>query len=185
MRPYEMLTGARAFKGEDVSDTLAFILTQQPDWDALPATTPAAIRRLLRRCLEKDRKRRLADAADARLEIDEACTSPADHSIVSGPPIRPSVSRHALPVAVAAIVASAITGIVVGRGVRPSSTSETPIRFTIPLPEQQRLGTGRPILAISPDGTKVVIAENEQLYLRSLSESETRPIPGSQIAEPR
>src|SRR5262249_42225302 len=69
---YEMLTGKRAFNGDDVSETLAFVLTQQPDWDALPSTTPIAIRRVLRRCLEKDRKRRLADASDARLEIDDA-----------------------------------------------------------------------------------------------------------------
>jgi serine/threonine protein kinase len=63
---YEMVTGRRAFSGEDVAETLAHILTKEPDWTALPASTPAPIRRLLRRCLEKDRRRRLADAADAR-----------------------------------------------------------------------------------------------------------------------
>ena len=74
---YEMLTGQRAFKGEDVSDTLAFILTREPDWTTLPADTPPLIRRLLRRCLEKERKRRLDSAADARLEIEEAMTAPS------------------------------------------------------------------------------------------------------------
>ena len=74
---YEMLTGKRPFDGDDVSDTLAAVLRGEPDWQALPAETPTAIRRLLRRCLEKDRKRRLADAADARLETDDALTSPA------------------------------------------------------------------------------------------------------------
>jgi serine/threonine protein kinase len=69
---YELLTGARAFGGEEVSDTLAFVLTKEPDWAALPPNTPTPIRRLLSRCLEKDRRRRLADIADARLEIDEA-----------------------------------------------------------------------------------------------------------------
>src|SRR5437867_8009829 len=59
---YELLTGRRAFTGEGVSDTLAHVLMTEPDWTALPATTPASIRRLLRRCLAKDRKRRLADA---------------------------------------------------------------------------------------------------------------------------
>ncbi len=73
---YEMLTGARAFAGDDVSDTLAAVLRVEPDWRTLPSETPASIRRLLRRCLEKDRKRRLSDAADARLEIDEALTMP-------------------------------------------------------------------------------------------------------------
>ena len=69
---YEMLTGRRAFDAEDTSDTLALVLTKEPDWAALPASTPAAIRRLLRRCLARDPKRRLPDIAVARLEIDEA-----------------------------------------------------------------------------------------------------------------
>ena len=68
----EMLTGKRAFSGEDVADTLAFVLTKAPEWSALPAATPAAIRRLLRRALDKDRRRRLADASNLRLEIDDA-----------------------------------------------------------------------------------------------------------------
>ena len=67
---YEMLTGRRAFEGEDVSDTLAFILTREPDWNALPANTPAPVRRLLRRSLQKDRSRRSESAADSRLEIE-------------------------------------------------------------------------------------------------------------------
>src|SRR5258708_908267 len=58
---YEMLSGKRAFEGEDVSDSLAFIITRDPDWTALPSDTPASIRRLLHRTFEKDRKRRLAD----------------------------------------------------------------------------------------------------------------------------
>ena len=57
---FEMLTGARAFPGEDISDTLAAVLRGEPDWRTLPPETPAPIRRLLRRCLEKDRKRRLS-----------------------------------------------------------------------------------------------------------------------------
>src|SRR4029077_11140102 len=67
-----MLTGLRPFGGDDVTETIAAVVRADPDWSKLRADTPAAIRRLLRRCLEKDRMRRLADAADARLEIDEA-----------------------------------------------------------------------------------------------------------------
>ena len=81
-----MLTGQRAFKGEDVSDTLAFILTREPDWTALPADTPPLIRRLLRRCLEKERNRRLDSAADARLEIEEALTGPSAVEAAAAPP---------------------------------------------------------------------------------------------------
>ena len=71
---YEMLTGTRLFEGASISDTLAHVLTKEPNWTDLPLNTPPPIRTLLRRCLEKDRKRRLADAADARLEIEEALT---------------------------------------------------------------------------------------------------------------
>ncbi len=68
----EMLTGRPVFAGETVSHVLAAVLKSAPDWTTLPADTPASIRTLLRRCLEKDRRHRLADAADARLEIEEA-----------------------------------------------------------------------------------------------------------------
>jgi eukaryotic-like serine/threonine-protein kinase len=69
---YEMSTGKRAFEGEDVSDTLASVLAREPDWTALPTTVAPAIRTLLRRCLEKDRRKRVADISTARFAIDEA-----------------------------------------------------------------------------------------------------------------
>src|SRR5262249_30798861 len=77
---YECLTGRHAFGGETVSDTLAAVLTAEPDWSALPAEAPPRLRDLLKRCLRKDPGRRLHDIADARLEIDEALEEPA------GPP---------------------------------------------------------------------------------------------------
>ena len=73
---YEMLTGKRAFEGEDVSDTLGLILTRAPDWTKLPANTPSSIRTLVRRCLEKDRKRRLAD-------IDDRLADPQDRALLA------------------------------------------------------------------------------------------------------
>ncbi len=69
---YEMLSGRRSFGGDTVTDCLAAIVEREPDWTALPRATPPSIRRLLRHCLEKDPERRLRDAADARLEIEEA-----------------------------------------------------------------------------------------------------------------
>jgi len=82
---YEMLTARQAFIGETVSDTLAAILRGEPDWSALPAETPEAARRLLRRCLEKDPRQRLRDASDARLELAEArrAPSPASAALVA------------------------------------------------------------------------------------------------------
>ena len=68
---FEMLRGKRAFAGEDVTDTLAFIITKELDWNALPIETPPSLRRLLRRCLEKNLRRRLHDIGDARLEIED------------------------------------------------------------------------------------------------------------------
>ena len=67
---FEMLTGRRPFDGETSSDTIAAILTREPDWTALPAATPARLRGLLQRCLEKDPKRRLRDIGEARIEIE-------------------------------------------------------------------------------------------------------------------
>ena len=64
---YEMLSGRRAFDGETVTDTLAAIIDREPDWTALPAAVPASVRHLLRRCLDKDPKRRLRDIGDARV----------------------------------------------------------------------------------------------------------------------
>ena len=67
---YEMLTGKRAFPGESVTDILAGVLRAEPDWSALPAATPPRIRKLLRRCLERDRKQRLQAIGEARIAID-------------------------------------------------------------------------------------------------------------------
>ena len=81
---YEMLAGRRVFEGDEVSDTLAAVLTKDPDWGALPADTPTAIRRLLRRCLARDRRARLPDIGSARLDIDEARTEPFSSTVDPG-----------------------------------------------------------------------------------------------------
>jgi len=75
---YEMLSGQRAFKGEDVSDTLASVLRQDVDWIALPDTTPAALRRLIARCLDRDPKRRLRDIGEARIVLDDPASQEGD-----------------------------------------------------------------------------------------------------------
>ena len=74
---YELLTGRRAFAGDSMTDTLAHVIEREPDWSALPETTPDVIRRLLERCLRKDVRQRLRDIADARMEIDDAIAAPA------------------------------------------------------------------------------------------------------------
>ena len=152
---YEMLTGRRAYAGDDIAgDTLRFILTTEPDWNALPANTPAAVRRLLRRCLHKDRKRRLADIADARLEIDDAIALP----------------REALPVvspfaAWRLLLLGAVGGLIVGAATVALVWNRRPVqlptsgvaRMVIALPPGDRLGVAldRSRLAISDDGNRV------------------------------
>ena len=78
---YEMLSGQKAFDGETVSDVLAAVIMKDPDWTALPQTTPVSIERLVRRCLVKDPKQRLRDIGDARIAIEETLTAPPSPSI--------------------------------------------------------------------------------------------------------
>jgi serine/threonine protein kinase len=84
---FEMLTGRLVFRGETVSDTIAAILQGEPNWAALPAATPRSIDRLLRRCLEKDSKRRLRDIGEARIELDETISRPT-------PPEAPAIQER-------------------------------------------------------------------------------------------
>ena len=74
---YEMLTGQRAFAAGDVSDTLAYVLTKEIDWAALPGDTPHFVRQLLHRCLERDPRQRLRDAGEARIAIETSGSGPA------------------------------------------------------------------------------------------------------------
>jgi Tol biopolymer transport system component len=83
---YEMLTGRRAFAGDSLTDTLAHVIEREPDWSAVPATTPQVVRRLIERCLRKDVRQRLRDIADARIEIDDAIAAPT-----APPGIQPAV----------------------------------------------------------------------------------------------
>ena len=82
---FEMLAGRRAFPGDTVSEAIAKILERDPDWSAMPSTTPPRIRELLRRCLTKDPKLRLRDIGDARLEIDEFSRAAIDERFVAAP----------------------------------------------------------------------------------------------------
>lgn len=91
---YELLTRKRAFEGESLTDILAAVVRSDPDWSALPEAMPASIRRLLRRCLEKDSKRRLPDIGVARLEIEDAAVSSSTEAIGVAP--RPPTRRNAM-----------------------------------------------------------------------------------------
>ena len=91
---YEMLTGRRPFDGEDVTDVLVAVLSRDPNWTALPAGVPASIRALLRRCLERDRRKRVADVAAALFTLDEHASLSAPAATVVTPPSRRSLWRR-------------------------------------------------------------------------------------------
>ena len=182
---YEMLTGRRAFEGEDVSDTLAFILTKEPDWTALPATAPAPLRKLLRRCLEKDRKRRLADAADARLEIDEALTAPSIEASIPGS-LHPSTLANlstpsrVLPWAVASALGLGLAVVLLlWAPWREAPPTQLSVRFQIPPP-----GTSAAeMFTLSADGRHLAFIANtggpNQLWLRDMEVLDSRALAGT------
>jgi hypothetical protein len=150
----EMLTGRPVFSGETVSHVLAAVLKDEPDWTTLPANTHAAIRRLLRRCLEKDRKRRLDSAADAQLEIDEAfATPPADVSLT----VPAAWRRERLAWATAVAATTVALGISLFVFTRPTPQPGTVIRFQVSPPSGTRMtyGPASPHQAVSPDGRHV------------------------------
>jgi Tol biopolymer transport system component len=138
---FEMLTGRSVFAGETTSHVLAAVLTAEPDWATLPAETPAPIRKLLRRCLEKDRKRRLESAADARLEIDDVLTAPPVE-VSSRVRQQPAWQNWAIAVGVlTAVIASVATAVMNRR-----QPAVRPMHFAIPVRGEVTQ------LAISSDG---------------------------------
>ena len=182
---YEMLTGKRAFEGDDISYTLANILKSEPAWGALPADTPLSIRRVLRRCLEKDPRRRTHDIADARLDLDEK-EAPAAVTPPAAKPRFASVERIMW-----ALLVATLAGLV-AYGVRRESPAPQVVRFQIEPPEGGFFGASDGIgrldgtsgAAISPDGTQLVFLGNRkdektQLWIRRLDSFTSRPLVGT------
>jgi len=174
---YEMLTGRRAFPGDSASEILASVLKTEPDWHHLPAG-PEALRRLLRRCLEKDQKRRLRDIRDARIEIDEAQAEPL--SAIAGTHASPRRGERLAWRSALALVTIVGAAIVLGRW------SAAPI--TTPLPEM-RVEINTPpttdptSLAISPDGQTLAFVATSvsqpHLWLRPFNAVSARPLPNT------
>ena len=177
---FEMLTGRHVFAGPGAALVLAAVLKSEPDWTSLPAETPEAVRRLLRRCLVKDRKRRLDSVAAGRLEIEEAMLAP---SASSGHTLRAratrSAWRRALPWAVAALFGVALVStLLVSSPWR--STSAPTTRITLLLSRDNSLAI-RNGAAISRDGRTIGFvarsSEGAPVYVRRLEEWEPRALP--------
>ena len=184
---YEMVTGRRAFEGEEISDVLAAVLRQDIDWDALPATTPPRLRRLLARCLDRDPKQRLRDIGEARVEIAKIESGALDVPGISAASAHTNAQaplwRRAIPVVLSlALAAVAAVAAWTLKPTPPPSTAVT--RFPFTLPEgQQFTSTGRQVVAIAPDGSQFVYVANYRLYLKPMSEMSSLFIQGTEIAQ--
>jgi eukaryotic-like serine/threonine-protein kinase len=183
---YEMLTGSRPFAGESNSEVISEVLKSEPDWSRLPAETPASVRRLLRRCLQKDRARRIRDIADARIELDEADSWSGEMPMASGR----SRERWLLwsVTAIAALLAIVQSVRLWTRSTTTPTPAETRLEISAPFsPAAYAGGTAVPeSLAISPDGRKVVFSAPAdgalRLWLRTFDASTARPLPGTDTA---
>ncbi|MGH9219646.1 MAG: protein kinase domain-containing protein, partial [Vicinamibacterales bacterium] len=180
---YEMVCGGRPFSGPSHSDVIAAVLDKEPDWSALPAQTPAALQRLIRRCLQKDVRRRLRDAGDARLELEEAhdpMTAPGSASKTRARPRWLAVSGL--------VIAGAALGALATLMWRPAAgIDRSEIRFSMNLPDDERLAQSElGALAMSPDGRSIVYVASRgtttQLLLRRLDAATSTPLPGTGAA---
>jgi serine/threonine-protein kinase len=178
---YEMLTGKRAFEGEDVSDTLAAVLRSEPDWTRIPRDVPLPIRTLVQGCLEKNRAVRPSEIAVARFVLASGATlSGLTGSSPVPLPVPSPLRRYAMPMAVGALLTVAIASIAWWR-FKPEVPARTVSRFIFPLAGgQQFTNAGRQLLSVSPDGTTIVYVADRRLYLRPMAELGARPIAGTE-----
>ena len=155
---YELLTGKAAFHGDDVSDILGAVLRMEPDWNHLPVAVPRKIRDLLRRCLQKDRRQRFHDAADVRIEIEDALAAPAAAEPTAAAMGTGALGRRAVLLGAGCSLAVGVVAVIAGWNLKP--TPSRPVtRTVITLPADQRLAMGEnPAVAISPDPTPPIPA---------------------------
>ena len=178
---FEMLSGKQSFKGETLTDTLASVVRGEPDWKELPKDTPARIISLIHRCLTKDPKQRLRDIGDARFEIEH---SDAPREYV-GEKVTPAGPRWRAPLAIGLLIVAALTvGMLLNRYLSARASQAQPVVrliYTIPA-NQLPSAPQRNRLAISPDGSKIVYAANERLYVRALDSLEAVELTGTEGA---
>ena len=172
---YEMLTGRRAFDGEDISDTMAAVLRAEPDWTTLPAALPPALRTFIQRCLEKDGAKRVVDAGAALFVLNDL-TAPSSLSSPAAP--GPPRSRgRMVAVAATVIVAAAVAAAGTWFAMRPDAPRIVRFDVTPPPDASLTIGPAGINLAISPDGKRIVYharhASANGLDIRSLDTGES------------
>ncbi|TDI47528.1 MAG: serine/threonine-protein kinase, partial [Acidobacteria bacterium] len=171
---YEMLTGRQLFKGEDVADTMASVMRSEPDFHALPTELHPRVLELLSRCLEKDPKKRRRDIGDLRADLERPLE-----------PLPMETHERRRPAWLAVVGVALLMGVtaMVTWNLKPERPRRIQ-RFEIALPEGDIFGQAarRHIVALSPQGTHLVYAANEQLHLRTLDQAEVVPIRGTEGA---
>jgi serine/threonine-protein kinase len=193
---YELLTGRQTFHKATFTDTIVAVLEREPDWQALAPTTPTAVRALLQRCLQKDKDRRFRDIGDARIEIEEALseTSAPTHDL-SETKATARVSKGGSSVRQRRVILAGVICVIVvvgllilaGLNLKRSPVPLAVSRFTITLPAGQQLDLQFPLLAISPDGTRLAyVARNgnspAQIYIRAMDSLDAKALPGTEGA---
>ncbi len=180
---YEMLTGRVAFKGDTVSDTIGAILRAEPEWDALPPSTPAHVRLLLQRCLDKDSKRRLRDIGDARIELDQpdsrigsaVLESDAQRAlsgaVAVGVPV-PNVPKDGPPVRRRGYLVSGLMGLTLvlvagAAGALYVGKRSTPVTVPSEYVQLTNFTDGAVAPSLSPDGTMVTFIRGGESFLSS------------------
>jgi serine/threonine-protein kinase len=196
---FEMLAGRRAFEGEDITDTLAAIVRGEPDWTALPATTPPALRTLIERCVVKDRAQRLPDMSVVRYILSDPSTMssarPVSASVIvpaDRDAVQPTARRRefSLPIA-AALVAAAVLATLGIQQLLPARGAAAPTdgmsRFTIVLPPgDEVVTTNMAPLALAPNGRAMAYVGlrdgRQQLFVREFDQPDVRLLPGTEGA---
>jgi serine/threonine-protein kinase len=182
---YEMLTGRRAFEGDDVSDTLAAVLRGEPDWSALPPDLPSALRTLIRRAVQKDPKRRLPDIGVTRLEIDEVIASPVTE-LSPASVIVATRSRFGWRTALWSLAAALGGGLAAGAGtwMRLAPAPPPVLRVNLMPADGSAVGNVTPFsdVAVTPDGNHVIYGtgsrETLQIFVRGLDQLDATPLKG-------
>ena len=175
---YEMLTGHRPFGGDSVTEVMAAVIRDTPDLDALPAATPLALRRLLRRCLAKEPRKRLRDMGDVGVELDEALnpedSDPSETAVAHAvAAFRPS--PFAL---IAGAVALTALASITTWSLKPESVvvDEPVIRFSLLIGHRQDVNLGFPCLALSQDGRRLAYRARDIVFIRDLDEPDAREL---------
>jgi hypothetical protein len=178
---YEMLTGTRAFGGEELTDTLAAVLKSDPDWSLLPPTVPASVRTLIVGCLKRDRRDRIGDMSTVRFLLNQPpIVSGEAHAI---PPPRQSVWRSVALMALGvALGAGVVAGILFLRVQPPPVPQVTRFAFAVGPVQGRLFSLSRPAIAISPDGSAIAYAADGRLFVRSMTDLSPRVVAGADQA---